>query len=126
MRAALIALAAIFALLQTDDGCGAVTDPEKGEGEACTRTSECRFPLECRGGVCRSSSEPFDAGPGMDAGRRDAGDEDAGAQDADVMDADLADGDVPEAGVDAGDADAGDAGDSDAGDSDAGETDAGA
>ena len=50
-----------------DGGCGFREEPRKGEGEPCTRSSECELDLECRGGACRTPS--FDAGaPGEDAG----------------------------------------------------------
>lgn len=68
-------------------GCGFTPGEQKGEGEACTRSSECDVLLECRGGVCMR--ERPDAG--MDAGRLeprfDAGLDAATDVDADVADA---------------------------------------
>ncbi|MGE0788846.1 MAG: hypothetical protein AB7S26_24445 [Sandaracinaceae bacterium] len=111
-----------LALLQSSDGCGSLPPDEKGEGEPCTRTTECRFPLQCRGGVCMRDA--FDAGS-LDAGGTDAGSSDAGDPDASAGDGSVP-GDAGDAGDgDAGDGDAGDAGDGDAGDSDAGSADAG-
>jgi hypothetical protein len=52
-----------LAFLQTRS-CGFTPDDKKGEGEPCTRTSECEDSLECRGGVCM---------PIPDAGSEDAG-----------------------------------------------------
>ncbi|MBZ0118199.1 MAG: hypothetical protein IT378_21360 [Sandaracinaceae bacterium] len=56
---------ALFGALR---GCGFTPDPGKGPGEACTRTSECRSGLECRGGVCASPSEDAGADAGTDGG----------------------------------------------------------
>lgn len=86
------------------DGCGFTPDDLKGEGEPCTRSSECEAALECRGGVCMTelpegdAGAPFDAGTdggsatGPDAG--DGADRDAATPDADVLDAAASDGDA--------------------------------
>lgn len=85
--AAICALALGFA---DSDGCGYVPDDLKGEGEPCTRSSECQTGLECRGGVCMTEADPdagapgdagVDAGPAGDAGPPD---EDAGPPDEDA------------------------------------------
>lgn len=44
--------------------CGFTPDDPKGEGEPCTRTTECDVLLECRGGVCMRD---LPDGGGMDA-----------------------------------------------------------
>lgn len=69
---ALIATLAM-AFLQSSRGCGYTPDPLKGEGEPCTRSSECQSHLACSGGVCRATRP--DAGALDDAGVLD----DAGA-----------------------------------------------
>jgi len=117
-----------FAMLQ-DSGCGFTPEPLAGEGEPCTRDSECESHLECRGGTCRTrggfDAGSFDAGGPGDAGSDagfDAGPDGAvldGAVDAgDAGDAGEAG--VPDAGDDPPDEDAGLDGAVDAGDGDAG------
>lgn len=63
-RAAL-ALAALLALADSRS-CGFTPDEGKDEGEPCTRTSECRDDLECRGGVCMAEPVDPDAGEPVD------------------------------------------------------------
>lgn len=57
---AVLALAMLLALADADS-CGFTPDEGKDEGEPCTRTSECRGSLECRGGVCMTESTDLDA-----------------------------------------------------------------
>jgi len=105
IRIALALVATLaFAMLQ-DSGCGFTPEPLAGEGEPCTRDSECQSHLECRGGTCRTRGG-FDAGSFDAGGPRDAG-ADAGS------DGGL-DGSIADAAVDAGDA--GEGGVPDAGD----------
>lgn len=63
---AALRLALVFATLAFVEagGCGFTPSDLKGEGEPCTRTSECRASLECRGGVCMGEA---DGGPEPDA-----------------------------------------------------------
>lgn len=85
--------------MQSSEGCGRVVDEPRGEGEPCTRTDECRVPLECNGGVCMQPGSD-DAGPGEDAGGLDAGPLDSGpGLDGSMPEAGL-DGSLPEAGLD--------------------------
>ncbi|UJR86488.1 hypothetical protein [Sandaracinus amylolyticus] len=81
------AIALVAGVLHVGLGGYACSDIEtaKGEGEPCTRSSECAIGLECIGGVCRGA----DAGPPRDAGSGDAGSEDAGSRDASAMDAEV-------------------------------------
>lgn len=54
--------------------CGDPVGGAKGEGEPCTRTSECQLDLTCTGGVCRRAGDgggPRDAGDRFDATIRD-------------------------------------------------------
>ncbi|MCA9605765.1 MAG: hypothetical protein KC619_09230 [Myxococcales bacterium] len=110
IRLALACVATLALSLIQSRGCGYTPDPLKGEGEPCTRSSECESHLTCSGGVCRvvgdfdAGDTPFDAG--QDAGD-DAGvdldgavDLDASAGDAST-DAGLDDGAVGDAGADA-------------------------
>lgn len=55
-----LALGAILAFAETQS-CGFTPDEQKDEGEPCTRTSECRDDLECRGGVCMVEAIDIDA-----------------------------------------------------------------
>ena len=72
----IFAAVAVLALGLVDaDGCGYVPDELKGEGEPCTRSSECEAGLTCRGGVCMPEPPPDGGTRDLDAG----GDEDAGA-----------------------------------------------
>ena len=113
-----IALAglAVFALsMFQSGGCGYEPEPSKGEGEACTRTTECQSHLSCRGGVCASTDSELDAGPFIDAGR-DAGQRDAGDSDGGELDAGESDAGESDAGeLDGGELDGGDGIDPDAG-----------
>ena len=103
----LAALVLLVVLAQTR-GCGLHDDPEKGPGEACTRSTECRGSLVCQGGVCAEPS--LDSGP-TDSAVRDssAGDSsldsslDSAPDALDVGDA-SADSDAPAADADASDA----------------------
>ena len=100
LRIALALCATLGLAMWQSDGCGYNPDPLKGEGEPCTRSSECEAVLSCRGGVCMR--EDLDAGdPGFDAGREDSG-------------------------MDAGDGAVGDGGEGEAGPVDGGTDDAGA
>ena len=84
-----VALAFVALGFFSGRSCGFTPDDGKGEGEPCTRSSECQTFLVCRAGVCATESDfdagwppydaggPFDAGP-VDAGRLDAGRLDAG------------------------------------------------
>lgn len=101
LRIALALVATLGLAMWQSDGCGYHPDPLKGEGEPCTRTSECEVTLSCRGGVC--TSESIDAGdPVLDAGGEDSG---------------------SDAGQDAGDGAIRDGGENDAGPPDGGEVD---
>jgi hypothetical protein len=70
----LVAFLACAVLSSGSNGCR-LTSEGKGEGEPCTRTSECEDDLVCASGVCREASDAGSA----DAGSADAGD--AGAED---------------------------------------------
>jgi hypothetical protein len=76
-KLALALVCSAHLLLGSEGGCGGGGD-KKGEGEPCTRTSQCMRDLVCTGGMCSLSS---------DGGRRDAGRADAGARDAGESDA---------------------------------------
>ncbi|MCB9597205.1 MAG: hypothetical protein H6719_31060 [Sandaracinaceae bacterium] len=102
VRVALVCLAAFALTLLQSRGCGYTPDPAKGEGEPCTRSTECQSDLTCSGGVCRRPG--LDAGPsGSDAGANDAGPLDDGG---DLLDATTGDMDAAAADPDAGDTDA--------------------
>ena len=111
LRIALALAATLSLAMWQSDGCGYTPDPLKGEGEPCTRSSECQSTLACRGGVCMR--EGFDAGdPTLDAGGEDSG-TDAGEA--------AGDGAVGDGGADASmDAEAPEAGLMDGGDGDGG------
>lgn len=88
-----------FAMLQ-DSGCGFTPEPLAGEGEPCTRDSECQSHLECRGGTCRTRGG-FDAGSFDAGGPQDAGSDasmDGSVSDAAVDGGDAGEGGVPDAG----------------------------
>ena len=100
-----VLLASVMGLtlaMQSSGGCGRVPDEPRGEGEPCTRTSECRSPLTCRGGVCMQPGSD-DAGPGEDAGAPDAGGMDSGP----ALDGSLPEAGPGEAGVDGSTGDSG-------------------
>jgi hypothetical protein len=65
---AVLALGVVLALADSRS-CGFTPDDGKDEGEPCTRTSECRTALECRGGVCMTEAVEPDAGTPPDASR---------------------------------------------------------
>jgi hypothetical protein len=65
-----LAFAFVAMVLLQERGCGFTPVEKKGEGEPCTRTTECEDGLDCRGGVCmpsifdgsiRDASAPADA-----------------------------------------------------------------
>lgn len=101
LRAGVIAL--IAGVLHVGLGAYACDDPidgTKGAGEPCTRSDECQWMLECRGGICREvdAGTPLDAGP--DAGeQRDAAIDDAAIDDAAIDDAAIDDAAISDAAI---------------------------
>ncbi|HEY8429955.1 MAG TPA: hypothetical protein VIL20_16345 [Sandaracinaceae bacterium] len=82
MTAPKYALAALGLALALARSCGFSRDT-KGEGEPCTRTTECEVHLECRGGVCMrivpDAGSSRDASTPSDAAAPDAASVDAAA-----------------------------------------------